>query len=65
MAPDLHDKCKNQVIFCCLSMGPEGRADLVRLLECCGYGMSTVLLRQSLMVKGIEDLTLLFPTKVR
>ena len=41
---------KNLVILCCLSMGPEGGADLVRLLGYCGYGMNSVLLRKSLMV---------------
>ena len=50
-APDLHDKMqKNHVILCCLLMEPEGRADLVRLLGYCGYAMSTVLLRKSLIV---------------
>ena len=43
MALDLHDKMQKNVILCCLSMGPEGRADLVRLLGYCGYGMNTVL----------------------
>ena len=43
-------KCKNHVILCCLSMVPEGRVDLVRLLEFCGYGMNTVSLRKSPMV---------------
>ena len=46
-APDLHDKCINHVIFNCLSMGPEGGADWVRLLGYCGYGMNTDLLRKS------------------
>ena len=41
-------KCKNHVMLCCLSMGPEGGADLVRLLGYCGYGMNMVLLRKSL-----------------
>ena len=51
IAPDLHDKmAKSHVILCCLSMGPEPRADLVRLLGYCGYGMNTVPLRKSLMV---------------
>ena len=50
MSPDLHDKMKNHVILCCLSMGPEGGADLVRLLGSCGYGMNTVSLRKSPMV---------------
>ena len=35
-------KCKNHVILCCLSMGSEGRVDLVRLLGFYGYGMNTV-----------------------
>ena len=43
-------KCIHNVIFCCLSMGPEAGADLVRLLGYCGYGMNTDLLRKSLMV---------------
>ena len=47
MAPDLHDKMKNHVILCCLSMGPEGRVGLVRLLGFYGYGMNTVPLRKS------------------
>ena len=47
MAPDLRDKMQNHVMLCCLSMGPEGRADLVRLLGFNGYGMNTVLLRKS------------------
>ena len=47
MAPDLHDKMQNHVIICCLSMGPEGRVGLVRLLGYCGYGMNTVFLRKS------------------
>ena len=38
MAPDLHDKMKNHVILCCLSMGPEGGADLVLLFGFYGYG---------------------------
>ena len=38
------------VILCCLSMGPEGGADLVRLIGFYGYGMNTVLLRKSPMV---------------
>ena len=45
-------KCVNHVIFYCLSMGPEGRADQVRLLGYCGYGMNTDLLRKSPMVVG-------------
>ena len=49
-APDLHDKCINHVIFYFLSMVPEGRADWVRLLGYCGYGMNMDLLRKSLMV---------------
>ena len=51
MAPDLHDKMqKNHVKLCCLSMGPEGGADLVRLLGFYGYGMNMVPLRKSPMV---------------
>ena len=50
MAPDLHDKMKNHVILCCLLMGPEGRADLVRLLGFVGHGMNMVLLRMFPMV---------------
>ena len=49
MAPDTI-KCKNHVILCCLSMGPEGGADLVRLLGFNGYGMNTVLLETSPVV---------------
>ena len=64
----IHDKCKTHVIMCCLLMGPEGGADLVRLLGYCGYGMNTALLRKSPMVEalrmGIEYLTVLFPTEV-
>ena len=45
-------KWKIHVILCCLSMGPEGRADLVRLLGFHGYGMNTVPLRKSPMVDG-------------
>ena len=33
-------------------MGPEGRADWVRLLGYCGYGMNTVLLRKSVSYGG-------------
>ena len=33
-------------------MGPEGRADLVRLLGYCGYGMNTVLLRKKVSYGG-------------
>ena len=50
MAPDLHDKMKNHVILCCLSMGPEGRVGSVRLLGFYGYGMNTVSLIKSPMV---------------
>ena len=34
-------KCKNHVILCCLSMRPEGRAGLVRLLGF--YGAAWIL----------------------
>ena len=50
MAPDVHDKCKSHVILCCLSMVPEERVGLVRLLGFCGYGMNTVLVRKFLVV---------------
>ena len=43
-------KCKCHVILCCLSMGPEGRVDLVWLLGFFGYRMNTVPLRKSPMV---------------
>ena len=33
-------KYKNNVILCCLLMGPEGEVDLVRLRGFCGYGMN-------------------------
>ena len=44
---DLHDKMQKHVILCCLSMGPEGRVVLVRLLGFCGDGMNAVSLRKS------------------
>ena len=47
MAPDLHDKIQKSRHIVPSFDGPEGRADLVRLLGYCGYGMNTVLLRKS------------------
>ena len=49
-APDLHDKMQRSRHILLSFDGPEGRADLVRLLGYCGYGMNTDLLRKSLMV---------------
>ena len=50
-------KCTNHVTSCCLSMGPEGGADWVRLLGYCGYGMNMDPLRKSLIVCAEERLS--------
>ena len=39
----------------CLSMVPEGRADWVRLLGYCGYGMNTDLLRKWTCGEELRD----------
>ena len=50
MAPDLHDKMQKSRHIVLSFDGPEGRADLVRLLGYYVYGMNTVFLRKSPMV---------------
>ena len=50
MAPDLHDEIQKSRHIVLSFMGPEGKADLVRLRGFCGYGMNMVSFRWSPMV---------------